>query len=291
MSELQTMSLHGHRVAYRTAGSGPVLVLIHGMAGSSATWRHVVPMLASRFTVVAPDLPGHGGSEVPGGDYSLGGHANMVRDLMTVLGHRRATVVGQSYGGGVAMQFAYQFPDRCERLVLVCSGGLGPEVSGLLRALSLPGSAPVLSLACAPALRDVARKLASWLGALGMRAAPVVEEMWNAWSSLSDAAARRAFLATLRGVIDQRGQTISAVDRLHLAHGMPTLIVWGERDRLIPPAHAVATHAAIPGSRLEMFPDAGHFPHCEVPDRFVTALGAFVDSTAPAEMLESAMVP
>jgi pimeloyl-ACP methyl ester carboxylesterase len=290
MTGLQTITLHGHTVAYRTAGSGPVVALIHGMAGSSAAWRYVMPLLASRFTVVAPDLPGHGGSSVPGGDHSLSAHANVVRDLLTTLGHRRATVVGQSYGGGVAMQLAYQFPERCERLALVCSGGLGPEVSGLLRALSLPGSESVLSVACAPALQDVVRTVTGWLGGLGVRATPAVEEMWSAWTSLGDFAARRAFLATLRAVIDQRGQRVSAVDRLYLAHGMPTLIVWGERDRLIPPSHALATHAAIPGSRLALFPDAGHFPHCESPQRFADALAEFIDATTPAEFSEADIV-
>ena len=123
--ELRELSIHGHRVAYREAGEGPVLLLIHGMAGSMTTWKHVMPSLAKAFTVVTLDLPGHGQSEKRVGDYSLGAFASTLRDLLIALGHERATIVGQSLGGGIAMQMAYQYPERCERLVLVGSGGLG----------------------------------------------------------------------------------------------------------------------------------------------------------------------
>ena len=129
------VSIHGHDVSYRGGGSGPVVVLIHGMAGSSETWEPVLDELAEHCTVVAPDLLGHGDSDKPRGDYSLGAHASSIRDLLIALGHDRATIVGQSFGGGVAMQLAYQYPERCERLVLVASGGLGQEVALLLRAL------------------------------------------------------------------------------------------------------------------------------------------------------------
>ena len=173
--ELRRLSIHGHEVGFRTAGGGPVVVLVHGMAGSSATWRHVTPALAKRFTVVAPDLLGHGASAKPRAEYSVSAHANVLRDLLAALGHERATLVGQSFGGGVAMQLAYQFPDRCERLVLVSSGGLGREVNALLRTLSLPGAEHVLALLCSPPLRDAANRVAGWLGQAGVRAAPVLE--------------------------------------------------------------------------------------------------------------------
>jgi pimeloyl-ACP methyl ester carboxylesterase len=128
------MMLNDERIVYRCAGKGPLLLFVHGIAGSSDTWRHVMPTLAERFTVLAPDLLGQGRSDKPRGDYSLGAHANTLRDLLDALGHKRATVIGQSFGGGVAMQFAYQFPNRCERLVLVDSGGLGREVTFYLSA-------------------------------------------------------------------------------------------------------------------------------------------------------------
>jgi pimeloyl-ACP methyl ester carboxylesterase len=284
--KLQFVDIHGHQVGYRTAGTGPVLVLIHGMAGSSATWRHVTPALAERYTVVAPDLQGHGRSAKPRGDYSLGAHACGIRDLLVALGHERATVVGQSLGGGVAMQFAYLFPQRIERLVLVSSGGLGQEVALLLRALSLPGAEVVLPIVTLPLVRDVVPRLARVLGQAGLRPAPVAEEMWRAYASLGDQDARLAFLHTLRSVVDLAGQRVSANDRLYLAAEVPTLIVWGDRDPIIPVEHAHAAHAAMPGSRLEIFAGAGHFPHCEQPDRFVHLLVNFMRTTQPRLVTE-----
>ena len=278
---LQRRSIHGHTVAFRTAGEGPVVVLLHGMAGSSSTWKHVMPVLARRFTVVAPDLLGHGASAKPRTEYSVSGHANVVRDLLAALEHERATIVGQSFGGGVAMQLAYQFPERCERLVLVSSGGLGREVSLLLRGLSVPGAEQVFPLVCSPALRDAASRLAAWLGGTGLRVAPAVEEIWRVYASLAEPDARRAFFRTLRAVIDPGGQTVSAADRLYLAAQKPLMIVWGARDSLIPVSHARAGHAAIPGSRLEIFDDAGHFPHCETPGRFCDTVVDFIDTTVP----------
>jgi pimeloyl-ACP methyl ester carboxylesterase len=133
--------LHGRPVTYAVAGAGPVLLLVHGMGGGYENWREVIEPLARRHTVVAPDLPGHGASPPGNGDYSIGALAAGLRDLLLALGHQRATLVGHSLGGGIAMQLAYQFPELAERLVLVSSGGLGPEVSLVLRAAALPGSA------------------------------------------------------------------------------------------------------------------------------------------------------
>jgi pimeloyl-ACP methyl ester carboxylesterase len=280
LTHLEHVSLHGHRVALRTAGEGPLVVLLHGMAGESAAWLPVMPALARRFTVIAPDLLGHGDSAKPPGEYSISAHANFVRDLLAVLGHERATLVGQSFGGGVAMQLAYQFPERCERLVLVSSGGLGREVAPLLRWLSLPGAEHVLPLVCTRGLRDAGSRVAAWLARAGLRAAPATAEMWRSYASLAEPETRRAFFRTLRAVVDAGGQTVSATDRLYLAAHVPTLIVWGEQDALIPVAHAHAAHAAIPGSRLAIFPDTGHFPHCEAPERFAETLIEFIDATA-----------
>ena len=280
--ELRRISIHGHSVAFRTAGDGPVVLLVHGMAGSSHTWRHVMPALARRFTVLAPDLLGHGDTAKPPGDYSLSAHATFLRDLLAALGHERATLVGQSLGGGIAMQLAYQFPERCERLVLVSSGGLGREVSPLLRSLSLPGAEQVFPLFCSRGLRDVGDRLAAWLGGSLFRATPVVEEIWRSYAALADDDTRRAFFRTLRSVIDIRGQSVSAVDRLHFAALVPTLLVWGAQDSLIPVRHAHAAHQAIPGSRLEIFDGVGHFPHCEAPGRFLDVLVDFIDATEPA---------
>ena len=286
LTPVQHLMVNGHDVAYRTSGTGPVLLLVHGIAGSSATWTRVTPALSERFTVVAPDLLGHGASAKPRGDYSLGSHADILRDLMNALGHDRATFVGQSFGGGVAMQMAYQYPERCERLVLVDSGGLGREVHPLLRALAIPTAEQVLPLVCNPIVRAVAGRIGTWLDRSGATARPAGQEIWRSYASLADADTRWAFFRTLRAVIDPGGQTVSAANRLYLSAQLPTLIVWGARDPFIPVRHAHAAHTAIPGSRLEIFEGAGHYPHCEAPARFLRVLLEFIDSTAPARVSE-----
>jgi len=276
--------VHGHDVAYHQAGSGPVLVMIHGIAGSSGTWMPAMPLLAERFTVIAPDLLGHGESAKPRGDYSLGAYASGVRDLLGVLGHDRATVVGHSLGGGVAMQFAYQFPQMAERLVLVCSGGLGKEVSPLLRALSLPGTEYVLPAILAPQLHGVAAAVGGVLGRFGLRADPFLTEVWAAWSRLTDLRAQRAFIHTIRAVIDVAGQRVSARDRLYLAHEIPTMIIWGDRDAVIPVEHAHIAHELIPGSRLEIVEGAGHFLPFERPELIDRLVRDFIATTRPASV-------
>jgi len=283
--DTRKLTLHGHRVSYRTAGDGPeVVVLIHGITGSADTWEEVIPALAEEFTVVAPDLLGHGHSAKPRGDYSLGAYASGVRDVVAALGYDHATVVGHSLGGGVAMQLAYQFPERCDRLVLVSSGGLGREVHPLLRAAALPGAEFVLPLVCATKLRDAGNAVWGALGQLGLSAGPDLEEMWRGYASLADRDAQQAFVHTLRTIVDGGGQRVSATDRLYLAAEVPTLLVWGEADRIIPVEHGIEAQEAIPGSRLEVFERAGHFPHRTDPDRFVDALVDFVERTVPAEV-------
>jgi len=282
--DLCDVAIHGHRLAYRTAGKGPVVLLVHGMASGSWTWNRVMPALAKRFTVVAPDLLGHGASDKPRAEYSLGAYANVLRDLLSVLGHTRATVVGQSLGGGIAMQLAYQFPELCERLVLVSSGGLGSEVSLLLRALSAPGAEHVLSLVCTSRLCAAGDRLGTWLHRLGLRASPAFEEGYRSWASLAEPDTRVAFIRTLRGVVDLAGQAVSAADRLYLTSHFPTLIVWGTRDRVIPVRHARDAHAAIPGSRLAIFENVGHYPQCDAPERFGAVLADFIASTEPAHV-------
>jgi pimeloyl-ACP methyl ester carboxylesterase len=280
----QELNLHGHEVTYRIGGEGPVLVLLHGIAGSSTTWRDVMPALARSYTVIAPDLLGHGKSAKPRGDYSLGAYASGVRDLLVALGHERATVIGHSLGGGVAMQFAYQFPERVERLALVSSGGLGREVHAMLRAASLPGAEYVLPLLCAPFVRTMGDAAGQLLGKVGMRPRADVEEIWVGFRSLGSLDARQAFLHTVRSMIDPGGQRISATDRLYLAEHVPTLVVWGDRDRIIPVEHAHAAVDLIPGCRLVTLAGAGHFPHRDQPRRFISALDAFCKETAPSDV-------
>src|SRR5215813_12099940 len=143
----EEIELHGHRVSFQVAGSGEqVVVLLHGITSTAQAWREVMPQLAERYTVIAPDMIGHGRSAKPRGDYSLGAYAAGVRDLLALLGFERGTVVGHSLGGGIAMQFSYLFPEYVERLALISSGGLGREVHPLLRAAALPGSEWILPL-------------------------------------------------------------------------------------------------------------------------------------------------
>jgi pimeloyl-ACP methyl ester carboxylesterase len=260
-----------------------VLLLVHGITGSSAQWEDVIPLLAEDFTVVAPDLLGHGESAKPRGDYSMGAYAVSIRDLLIALGHRRASVVGHSLGGGVAMQFAYEYPVFCERLVLVSSGGLGREVHLLLRAATLPGAELVLPALAALRLDAVGLALGSLLKRLGLRAAVDLAEMAKGYASLSDAEARQAFLLTLRASLDYGGQRVSGTDRLYLAALIPTLIVWGRNDPLIPATHGEEAQRAMPGSRLEIFDNTGHFPHLSDPIRFARLLRDFLCTTEPAE--------
>jgi pimeloyl-ACP methyl ester carboxylesterase len=279
---LRRRKLHGHRIAYRQEGSGPVVVLVHGITSSSSTWNRVLPYLARRFTVLAPDLPGHGGSDKPRGDYSLGAYAGTLRDLLATLGHERATFVGHSLGGGIAMQLSYQHPELCERLVLVDSGGLGREVSPLLRAATLPGSEFVLPLLAATRLLSAGEFAAGLLSRVGLRPATDVREMARGQASLANAEARAAFVHTLRAVVDAGGQRINASDRLYLARHLPFMLVWGEGDTIIPVAHGQAAHRQVPGSRLELFHHSGHFPQIDEPERFIDVLVDFIERTEPA---------
>jgi pimeloyl-ACP methyl ester carboxylesterase len=276
--QLEHVEIFGHNVGYRRAGRGEVVLLIHGLAGSSLTWKAVAPTLAKTHDVVAPDLLGHGESAKPMGDYSLGAFASGLRDLMDALDIERATIVGQSFGGGVAMQLAYQHPERCDRLVLVGSGGLGREVSWMLRLLSLPGAEQLMPVMFPKLVAEAGSWVGSTLHRGGIRA-PHIAEMWRAYSSLAGAENRKAFVRTMRGVIEPGGQTVSALDRIHLASHLPTLIVWGDNDAIIPVGHAHVAHAAIPGSRLEILEGIGHFPHVEAPDRFLDVLVEFLEST------------
>src|SRR5436853_2875656 len=281
--------LHGHRISYRQAGWGPVVVLIHGITGSSVTWEEVIEPLAEKYTVIAPDLIGHGDSAKPRGDYSLGGYASGIRDLLQAIGHERVTVVGHSLGGGIAMQLAYQFPERCERLVLVSSGGLGREVSFLLRAATLPGSEWVIPVLASRRVLGAGNWLGGALGRVGLRPRTDLEELWRGLTSLHDAGARQAFVYTLRSIVDAGGQRVSARDRLYLAKELPTLILWGESDRIIPAHHGAEAHEAMPGSRFETFPGAGHFPYRDDPVRFVKTLDEFIRSTEPSTITEERM--
>lgn len=280
----ERMQVHGHEVAFLQGGSGDPLLFLHGIAGSCTTFDLVLPEIAKHHRVIAPDLLGHGRSAKPRGDYSLGAHASGLRDLLELLEIPAVTIVGHSLGGGVALQFAYQFPERCERLVLVDSGGLGPEVSSILRAATLPGTDLVLSVATSDRMKRFAAAARSRAAKLGFKGPDSIDHIAQHLACLQDKETRRAFVQTARSVLDLRGQRVDARDRLYLAEAVPTMIVWGERDRFIPARHGEEAHRLMPGSRLEIFEGAGHFPHRDDPERFTQVLLDFIRSTTPARV-------
>jgi pimeloyl-ACP methyl ester carboxylesterase len=284
----EMLTINGQRIMYRTAGPGtpdaPVVLLIHGIAGRAAQWDATMRSVARHCTVIAPDLLGHGNSAKPRGDYSLGAYAIGIRDLMLALGYERVTVVGHSLGGGIAMQFAYAYPMLTERLVLVSSGGLGREVHGLLKAVTWPGAEWVLPLIAGGRIQAIGASIRGALVGTGLTTGPDVDEMMRSFGSLKDPAARRAFIYTIRSVIDARGQRVSAADRLHLADLVPTMIIWGSRDPIIPAAHGRWAHEQMPNSRLEILEGVGHFPQLERPEQIADLLADFVESTKPAKI-------
>lgn len=276
-------TIHGHKRAYRIAGEGPPLLLLHGIGDSSVGWVDVMGRLAETHTVVAPDLLGHGQSARPRADYSVAAYANGMRDLLTLLDVDRVTVVGHSLGGGVAAQFAYQYPERCERLVLVATGGVATAVSPFLRIAAAPLAEVFLIPLSLPFAKPVGRLGLEALRLSGTDLGRDHDQIARVLDALPDRDARIAFTRTLRSGVDWRGQVVTLRDRAYLAQAMPTLIVWGTRDGVIPVKHAHAAHAAMPGSRLELFDGAGHFPHHDDPDRFVELVGEFVATTCPAD--------
>jgi pimeloyl-ACP methyl ester carboxylesterase len=289
MPDPRSMTLHGHRLSYTDSGpdrdsdigappAGATILFVHGLMSSSQTWTEQAARLDGRSRVIAPDLFGHGASAKPPGDYSLGSHAATLRDLIDGLAVHRVTVVGHSLGGGVALQFAYLFPDRVDALVLVSSGGLGKEVNPLLRAATLPGSEIVLPLVASSWLHGVGDTALRYWGRLGLP--PIShssDEAWRNLSTLADGATRAAFLATSRSVINVAGQTVAARDRLPALRSRPSLLIWGARDRIVPSSHLQNARTELPDAEVEIFDRSGHFPHLDEPDRFASVLGRFLD--------------
>lgn len=280
--EVQYLTIHNHRRAFVKVGSGPALLLLHGLGCDHTTWEPVIDDLAKRFTVIAPDLLGHGLSAKPRADYSVGGYANGVRDLLTVLGIDRVTVVGHSFGGGVAMQFAYQFPERTERLVLVASGGLGPEVTPAIRAITTPGFHQAMGVATLPGVRHAGLAGLRAASRLPLTATRDLDEVADIYDSFKDPAARHAIRHVVRAVVDWRGQIVTMADRAYLTQAMPMCVVWGRDDRVIPVSHAANAAALAPQARVEVIPNSGHFPHKDHPQRFTKIVTDFVRSTQPA---------
>ena len=282
--DLRFCTIHGYRRAFRIAGSGPAILLIHGIGDNSTTWSTVQTQLAQRFTVIAPDLLGHGRSDKPRADYSVAAYANGMRDLLSVLGIDSVTVVGHSLGGGVAMQFAYQFPQLVDRLILIGAGGVTKDVNIALRVASLPMGTEALALLrlplVLPALQLIGRLGGTFLGSTGV--GRDIPDMLRILAGLPEPTASSAFARTLRAVVDWRGQVVTMLDRCYLTQSVPVQLIWGSLDSVIPVSHAEMAHAAMPGSQLEIFEGSGHFPFHDDPDRFVEVVEKFIDSTEPA---------
>ena len=280
--ELQYVTIHGHRRAFVKTGSGPVVLLLHGLGCDHTTWSPVIDTLAKRYTVIAPDLLGHGQSDKPRADYSVGGYANGMRDLLTLLGIDKVTVVGHSFGGGVAMQFAYQFPERTERMILVASGGLGPEVTPAIRAITTPGFHQVMGLLTLPGVRHVGRAGLRALSRTSWKPVRDLDEVAEIYDSFKNPPARHAIRHVVRAVVDWRGQIITMADRAYLTEAMPMCVVWGRDDQVIPVRHASNAARLAPMARVEVIPNAGHFPHKDHPHRFAKIVHEFIRSTQPA---------
>ena len=288
---LHFRTIHGYKRAYRIAGSGPAILLIHGIGDNSTTWHGIQAKLAQRFTVIAPDLLGHGKSDKPRADYSVAAYANGMRDLLSVLDIERVTIVGHSLGGGVAMQFAYQFPHLVERLILVSAGGVTKDVNVVFRWASLPMGSEALALLrlplVLPAVQVAGKVLGAALGTTGLgRDLPNVLRILD---DLPEPTASAAFTRTLRAVVDWRGQIVTMLDRCYLTQSVPVQIIWGTDDVVVPVSHARMAHAAMPGSQLEIFERSGHFPFHDDPDRFIEVVERFIDTTEPSEYDQTAL--
>jgi pimeloyl-ACP methyl ester carboxylesterase len=280
--EVKYLTIHGHKRAYVKEGSGPALLLLHGLGCDHTTWQPVIQALSRRYTVIAPDLLGHGRSDKPRADYSVGGYANGMRDLLTVLGIDKVTVVGHSLGGGVAMQFAYQFPERTERMILVAPGGLGPEVSAALRAVTLPGFHTAMGVVTLPGVRHLTTAYLRGLAASGLSMTRDLDEVAAIIDSFKDPQARTAIRHVVSAVIDWRGQIVTMADRAYLTAAMPMCVIWGTDDSVIPVRHAGNAAEMAPGCTVEVIGNAGHFPHKDHPQRFVKIVNDFIRTTQPA---------
>ncbi|MFV9456678.1 alpha/beta fold hydrolase [Rhodococcus sp. NM-2] len=286
-------TIHGYRRAFRMAGAGPALLLIHGIGDNSSTWTEIIPHLAKNYTVIAPDLLGHGRSDKPRADYSVAAYANGMRDLLSTLGIDKVTVVGHSLGGGVAMQFSYQFPQMVDRLVLVSAGGVTKDVHPLLRLASVPVVNEALKLLRIPGAMPTVRLVGNVLSQLnGTRLRPGAmlhdtPDLVRVLAELYDPTAYEAYLRTLRAVVDWRGQVVTMLDRCYLTENLPVQLIWGDQDAVIPVSHAHLAHAAMPGSHLEIFRGAGHFPFRDDPMRFLRTIEKFLSVTHPLQFDEA----
>jgi pimeloyl-ACP methyl ester carboxylesterase len=277
----EVVTIHGRELAYIAyPGFGTPLVMLHGVGSSAAGWDVPARTLSERgIPVISIDMPGHGASAKGPGDYSLGSMASSVRDLLDHLGIDSAVIVGHSLGGGVALQFHYQYPRYVAGLILVASGGLGRDTNLILRLFAMPGSGVVLGAGLnqqtMAMLESVRSKVRRW----GRRPNFFPDQVMDRIDRLSDPVERHSFLATLRSVVDHTGQRVSALEKLHLSNSVPVLIVWGRRDSILPLAHGERAHEMLEASTLVVFDDAGHEPHRKDPARFAETLDSWLNDS------------
>jgi pimeloyl-ACP methyl ester carboxylesterase len=283
----KSIQLDGGRLAYVEAGpaDGPVVVLVHGLLSASTTWQPAIaPLGELGVHVIAVDLPGHGGSDLPTGGYYLSDYATVVSEFLAHpdLGLTGpVTLAGHSLGAAIAMQFAQMYPHQLGRLVLVSAGGLGRQIHPILRAATLPGVSSLLRITVNPRTAGLyARPRLHRALRLGPESVVNLTRMGQ--SIMSDTG-RATFVASARAVITPGGGQLGNM----LEHGfvpddLPTLIVWSANDPIIPVHHAIAAHERLPSSRLDLFAGATHEPHRREPQRFAEAVASFIAETKPA---------
>lgn len=272
-----SVSVGPNRISYLEAGepTAPPIVLVHGLLSDSGTWaENLAPLAARGLRPIALDLLGHGRSDAPRGSYRLDDFARLLDGFLDALGLTAATICGHSLGGAIAVHFGYHYPHRLDRLILVSSGGLGREVSPALRMLALPGAEALTGAVMGR--RSVQRILRSSRVHRLFRVTPQrLVNLRRIGGSLFAANRRAAFFHSLRGVIAPSGQRGSFLEMRYLAAQVPTLLVWAERDVIIPVTHARITHAHLPGSELVVFPGGGHEPHRRNPEDFADSVAKF----------------
>jgi pimeloyl-ACP methyl ester carboxylesterase len=270
VSEVRRLpTANGEWVAH-VQGHGPALVLLHGLGSAGATWDRVAPLLAQRSRVVALDLPGHGVSRAAPSRFDIESIAESLDEALGQLRLHAPTVLGHSYGGALAMRYALDFRDRCRGLVLVNSAGFGLEVHPVLRALTRPGADRAVD-----ALRRLPLSRLGRVGAAARSRDLPLDELLRLHGSLQTAEGRTALLSLLRSGVDIAGQRLGTDSPARLS-GLPTLIVWGDPDPIIPVAHARAAQQLIAGSELAFLPGGGHAPHRRRPEELSTAVLGFL---------------
>lgn len=276
----RSVTVDGLTLRYLTGGSGPALVLLHGLGDSAVDWCRALPALTESYTVYAPDLPGFAGDGVQPPDYAPATLARYVVAFLDELGIERAGLVGSSLGGQVALHVALNQPERVSALALVGSAGLGRAVSPALSLLTLP----VLGdLAIAWAGTPLGTLQRAWLRAGLLFARPYRTP--NEWLAEQYRLGQRpgflpATLAALRAQVSPLGQREVLRDQLTQLT-LPVLLIWGSRDHVVPGAQAQAALARLPNARLEFIPGSSHLPHLEQPEPFVAALTSFLGELAP----------